>query len=272
MKPFWAVNAWLILVVLLWAIVLVRPLHAQSASPQTALATAEQLFARGEHALAAQAYQQLADQGYADSALFYNMGLAYWQSGDLGRALWSFKSAQAIDPRDAEIEAAVQEVRARIAASAQDQPSDVAPLDQVAELTRRLSTFNELAWLGLGLWFVLSALLLIFVLESRSQVLRRVAAIAAPVVAVLLFVVMLAVGSRMHVYHAMADGVVIAPNVDVTNGPGPQYSVQFALPGGAEVDILETRGNWVRILESGNRAGGWAPIEAVATVQPNGRG
>lgn len=272
MKSFVLLKAALILGMLSLAFVPVSPARAQGASPENTLATAEQLFLRGEYALSAQAYQQLSDQGYVDSALFYNMGLAYWHTGDLGRALWSFKSAQAVDPRDSDIENAVSQVRAEIAAANPIGATDVAPLDQVVALTGRLSTLNELALLGLGLWFAFVALVLVFVWNSRSRGLRRAAAVAAPLVGVLLFVVMLAVGSRMHVYHAMADAVVIAPNVDVTNGPGPQYSVQFALPGGAEVDVLETRGNWVRIMESGNRAGGWAPIEAVATVQPNGRG
>jgi hypothetical protein len=37
-------------------------------------AAAGQLYESGQYALAAQAYQQLVDQGYADSALFYNLG------------------------------------------------------------------------------------------------------------------------------------------------------------------------------------------------------
>ena len=262
----------LVIAALLLSLVYAGPAAAQSPSPHATLVTAEQLYARGEYALAAQGYQQLADQGYADSALFYNMGLAYWMAGDLGRALWSFKSAQAIDPRDAAVEGALQEVRSQIAAANAEAAGEPAPIEQVVAMASRVSTINELAMLGLGLWFLFAALLLVFILKSRSRAVRRMAAIAAPLVGVLLFVVMLAVGSRMYVYHSMKDAVVVASQVEVTNGPGPQYSVQFALPSGAEVEIVETRGNWVRIVEAGNRASGWAPVEAVATVQPSGRG
>lgn len=257
---------------LMLSLVYAHPVAAQEPSVQSALITAEQLYARGEYSLAAQAYQHLSERGYADSALFYNMGLAYWKAGDMGRALWSFKSAQALDPRDADIETALGQVRAQIAVAGQGEIAAPDALGQVVELTGRLSTFDELAWLGLGLWFVFAGLLLVFILGSRNRFLRRMAAIGAPLVGLLLFVVMLAVGNRMVVYHSVKDAVVIAQNVEVTNGPGPQYSVQFALPSGTEVDILETRGNWVRIMETGNRASGWAPVDAVATVQPSGRG
>ena len=43
---------------------------------QDTLATARQLYEGGQYAQAAQGYQQLADQGFADSALFYNLGNA----------------------------------------------------------------------------------------------------------------------------------------------------------------------------------------------------
>ena len=118
----------LVIAALLLSLVYAGPAAAQSSSPHATLVTAEQLYARGEYALAAQGYQQLADQGYADSALFYNMGLAYWMAGDLGRALWSFKSAQAIDPRDAAVEDALQEVRSQIAAANAEAPGDPAPI------------------------------------------------------------------------------------------------------------------------------------------------
>jgi hypothetical protein len=57
------------------ASLLARP----SPMAEEAMATANQLYEMGHFAQAAQAYQQLADQGIADTALLYNLGNAYFR-------------------------------------------------------------------------------------------------------------------------------------------------------------------------------------------------
>ncbi len=245
---------------------------AQSGAAEQSMALAEQLYRQGEYALAAQTYQQLVDQGYADSTLFYNMGQAYIQAGDLGHALWSLRSAQAMDPRDAEIEAALSAVREQLAAGGQAVAAADNPMAQATALSVSWFSLNDLAIVALTLWFIFAALMLIFILRVSSRNLKRVARFAAPVIGVLLIVAMLALGSRTQLYNDAAEAVVVAQQVDMSNGPGPQFGVQFALPAGAEVDIVETRGDWVRIVDSGNGATGWAPADAVATVQPSSKG
>lgn len=244
---------------------------AQNSPPDQAMRTAEQLYARGEFALAAQSYQQLVDQGYADPVIFYNMGQAYWQNGDLGRALWSLRSAQSLDPRDPEIAAALAAVRAQLV-GAQPAAADANPVTLATRWSAGLFSLDDLAWLALGLWSLFAALMLLFVLRAPFRKTRRVARVASPVVGVLLIVTVLALGSRLRLYNDVVEAVVVAPQVEISNGPGPEFGVQFALPGGAEVELVETRGDWVRIVEMGNGATGWAPREAVATVQPTGKG
>ncbi len=88
-----------------------------SAASATTLETAEQLYAQGDFALAAELYRQVVDQGYGDGDLYYNLGVAYHGAGDLGRALWSLRHAEALSPRDADIQTALASVRADLDAS-----------------------------------------------------------------------------------------------------------------------------------------------------------
>ena len=67
------------------------------------MAKANESYERGEYAEAAQQYEALVDQGYYDAALYLNLGNAYFESGDLGRAILSYLRAQELSPRDSDI-------------------------------------------------------------------------------------------------------------------------------------------------------------------------
>ena len=153
----------------LWA----RPGHAETdlnkpqAAAQTALLSAAQLYTQGDYALAAQAYSQLIDQGYANVELFYNRGLAYYQAGEPAAALESLRTAAALAPRDAQIRAALAQVEAA------SPPALTAPanglVDQVNTVAGRWLTRDEMALLALALWLVLTGLLLAATMRRKPR-------------------------------------------------------------------------------------------------------
>ena len=74
-------------------------LAGRSLLTQTAdMSVANSLAANGRYAEAAQAYQQLIDQGAADSAVYYNLGNAYMRLGNLGQAIVNYQRAAQLDP------------------------------------------------------------------------------------------------------------------------------------------------------------------------------
>ena len=86
-------------------------------SPETAgdaMSIANQLYEAGQYAQAAQAYQQLVNQGYGDGALFYNLGNAHFKQGDYGRAILNYRRAQQLAPRDPDIETNLALARAQV--------------------------------------------------------------------------------------------------------------------------------------------------------------
>jgi uncharacterized protein YgiM (DUF1202 family) len=54
--------------------------------------------------------------------------------------------------------------------------------------------------------------------------------------------------------------------VGVTSGPGAQYTAEFTLHGGTEVDLIEMRGSWVRLALPSSEMEGWVPASAVEAV------
>ena len=228
-----------------------------------AFSAANRLAAAGNYAEAIQVYEGLVTQEVQDSALFYNLGNAYYYQGDLGRAILNYERAAQLAPRDADIKANLAQARAR--AGDPFLASPAGPLGSLTGLTQRWLNINEAAVLTLALWFVAGALLLArrFAGPSRAKESLRYAAL----IAILLVAVLgLSLGARVYAEHTLPEGIVIAPTVALSSEPGNQYATGYSLNGGTAVNILETRGDWARLAAPDDSIEGWIPLDSVETV------
>jgi tetratricopeptide (TPR) repeat protein len=234
------------------------------------MATANQLYESGQFGRAAQGYEQLLDQGFSDSTLFYNLGNAYFKQGDYGRAIFNYRQAERLAPRDADIQANLALARAKIAdqaaTTAQDSPAE-GFFTRLGHWTQHRLTLNELAIATLVLWFGVAALVILFN-SLKKRTLFREGVQYSLMITVLLFAFgLVGLGSRLYVEQTQPEGVIVVAEVNVTSGPGSQYTTEFKLPGGAEVNVVEQRGNWVRLaLPDRAEAQGWVPANAVAAI------
>ncbi len=76
----------------------------------------------------------------------------------------------------------------------------------------------------------------------------------------------LAPGISLYVANYESEGVVVVAEVDVTTGPGAQYTTVFTTCGGTEVHVIEMRGNWVRVALPSGDVEGWVPASAAEAV------
>ncbi len=236
-------------------------------SETSATAAADQLYETGQYALAAQAYQQLADQGYTDSALFYNLGNAYYRQGNLGQAILNYRRAGKLAPRDADIQANLEVARGQIASPAARVPGNESLFSRLVNFSRNWLTFNELALLALGLWILLALLVMAFSNSRRGSEMRAGLQYAALTASLALLLTVLGLGSRLYVDYIRPEGVIVTNEVNVTSSPNEQGETAFGLPRGAEVEIVEQRGNWVRLILPGQSdAQGWVPALAVEKI------
>lgn len=224
---------------------------------------AAQLYNAGRFAQAAQIYQQLVDQGYADSALYFNLGNAYAQQGDLGRAILNYRRAQALDPRDADITANLQLARNR---AAQLAANTNAPGGNPAKIGRLWFTTNELAVLALLAWVVFVLLLIALTGSLKTGALQRGLRVALAGATLALVVSGAALANRLVLHNDQSAAVVVAGKVNAVTSPAAPADTAFSLVGGAEVELQETRGSWSRIALPAANLQGWVPANAVERV------
>jgi len=230
-----------------------------------AMHTAAGLYESGQFGQAAQLYEQLVDQGVVDSTLFYNLGNAYYKQGDPGQAIINYRRAQHLAPRDPDIKANLALARAQ-AVDRVEAPDDGGLLSQFGEAVQSRLTLDELAMAALGVWVLTVFLLILTGAADAGSRWRKGLQTSLVAVTVVLVVTVLGLGSFLYVESGESEGVILAPVVDVTSGPGAQYVTAFSLHNGAEVNLLDTRGSWVHVGLPGGELEGWVPASAVEGV------
>lgn len=244
---------------LIWGLLAARPLLAQAAD----MGVANSLYNNGRFAEAAQAYEQLINQGAADSAVYYNLGNAYLRLGNVGQAIVNYQRAARLDPRDPDIQANLAAARAQ----AIDQfPAETgSPLDNFAIAASRVASINEMALLALGLWFGFGLLWFIY-RQSRHGRKRDMLQFGVSLAGLLVVLAVSALGSRLVVENGRQPGVIVADTVSVSAEPSANMNTDFDLHNGAEVTISQRRGSWVQVSLPGGQVNGWVPVEAIEPI------
>lgn len=249
------------------AVAVVGVALAQSPAPTDLMAKANAQYERGEYPDAAQHYEALIDKGYADAALYYNLGNAYFKKDELGRAVLNYLRAEELSPRDADIRANLDLASGR--AVDRVESSGESLFASVSNVARRWVTAGELGAISLLLWFasalVIGALIVWRAIPRRTAV--RNGAIVTSAATILSLLLLLSI---LYANPNDDSGVVVASTVNVVSGPGEQYETEFTLHSGAQVRLVDTRQGWVRIALPGNDLQGWAPSNAVEAVRRSG--
>jgi tetratricopeptide (TPR) repeat protein len=250
-----------ILVCLIVVLLVTLPALAQSeVSPTEAMARANQHYEAGEFGEAISVYSAIVEAGVDNSDLYYNLANAYFKQGELGYAIVNYRRAQQLSPRDSDIITNLATARSQTIDKLEDE-SGLGNLVQVAE---EWLTLNEAAVLALVLWVLICYFAVLAILLPRQ---RRIFNWVIVVLGVFLVIGVFSIANRLYTAWQYPPAVVVAQEVEITSGPGDaeQYLVEFNLHVGAEVNIIESRSAWRRIMLPGNLQG-WLPAETVETV------
>jgi tetratricopeptide (TPR) repeat protein len=197
--------------------------------------------AYGLYQSAALRYERLiADGGIRNPKLFYNLGNAYYRSGDFGRAILNYRRAQALAPSDGNIRQNLEAARAA-RTDRFTEPTETRVLRTLLFWHFDLSFGTRLALLACfsAAFWTLAALRLL----RSGPAPRPALAICGGLAAALL----LSVGFEGWRVGDEAAAVVTASEAVARKGDGENYEPAFTEPlhAGAELRILERRADWV---------------------------
>lgn len=249
-------------------LILALSLGSAHAAPDAGMAhtlfqQANTAYLEGEFETAIGFYEDVAQQ-WTSFELEYNLGVAYYKSGQIGPAILHFERAKRIRPGDDDLQANLLLAKAAVVDRIEEMPEvALAPLWRELTAEYRLVTWTVLSLIG----WALACLLLAFRLFTKDVATRRTIIITAPTLAIL--ALLLGFLSRQtHSRSRAEDGAVImAPRIEIMSSPtiGGESSTLFVLHEGTVVEVLGIQDEWRQIrLANGNT--GWLQAPNLAPI------
>jgi tetratricopeptide (TPR) repeat protein len=218
-------------------------------------------YFKGDYDRAVAAYAELDRQGIQSADLFYNLGAAHYRKGELGRAIWAFERAVALDPAAEDARFNLAQARKLASRQAQDklEGAEREPLWIRAVTAMTTSTKT---WLFLVVY--LGCFALLFVRRRASEDARAPIAAAAG----LLGVAALVLGGLLLGRAALERipfAIVLPGEVAVKEGADANYRTSFQVHAGLKVRLHEREQDWVRIRLA-NGLEGWVQGASVGRL------
>lgn len=223
---------------------------------------ANQAYIDGDFALALQGYSAIENRGYYSARLYYNMGNAYFKSGNIGKAILYYNRALVVSPSmdDARynLEIAEAQTKDKIA---------VVPqffLKRWMQSLRSVMSCN--AWSVISLVFMgLSlALLLLFLLGTRLPI--RKLGFYGTIISALLFVATtaFAISSRNDILNRK-QAIVMSSAISVKSSPDSDATDLFVLHEGTKVTVSSEVEGWSEITIADGKKG-WTEMSHLERI------
>ena len=231
-------------------------------------AEAKQLF----HVSAGK-YQMLVDSGIRNSELYLNLGNAYLQSSELGRAIANYERARHLDPGNRQLLVNLAFANERVKGTTPATGDVTAPLTAIGLVVSRVRSLNQnlIQLMGrsslIGL-LVIASVLFWGVLIVRTAGYRfhlwRFAAVPLLALLVSLGSVTLAATDQ----DDSGNGVIVVDSLLLHAGDGDLFAevARLQTAQGQRVDVLATRGNWTQVRTAAGQIG-WVAEKAVERIR-----
>ena len=213
---------------------------------------ANDAYSMGQYETALNDYVEIEKNGYHSYRLYYNMGNAWYKTGNMGKAILYYEKALKLNPAG---EDALNNLQ--IAKLQTLDKIDVLPEFIVSTWIkdiRNLMSSNGWGYTAVGLFAVVCILLLLFKFAPTTGGRKLSFVLACVVFLFFIFAVLFAFSLRAKA-KSEDNAVVMVPVSNVKSAPNSTGNNLFILHEGSKVEILEEAGKWCRIEISDGRQG-----------------
>jgi len=216
---------------------------------------ANQEYAQGHFTEAISGYEALVRAGQWSANLFYDLGNAYFRTGDFGHAILNYERALALERHHPEATANLQIAR--------DEAHALELQQSWPERYFQFASVNQYSIAAaIAFWFAVFAMVMLVFRRRRS----------ATLVATLMFCLLVSAVAIYAAYtlergsNGSALAIVTGKNVQARLATADTANSVLALPSGSEVKILNTRGDWIYAALPNNLSG-WIPAKDAQQVR-----
>jgi tetratricopeptide (TPR) repeat protein len=220
-----------------------------------------EFFKQKQYDKAIESYGQLVNSGYEGTALFYNLGNAYFREGKMGYAILYYEKALKLSPGD-------EDIKHNLAIA------NLKTIDKLESLPEffifewwegLLALFTASGWtIVTYIFYILLILSVAFYFYSRKHSQQKVVLVSglSGFILLALSCTLLVIKLNKELY--IKSGVVVENTVNVKLSPDTESNDAFIIHEGLKVKLEDEVDNWIKIrLEDGKV--GWI-MESEAEV------
>ena len=218
-------------------------------------AKANQEYAQGHFKEAISGYESLVRAGQWSANLFYDLGNAYFKTGDFGHAILNYERALALERHHPEATANLQIAR--------DEARALELQQSWPERYLQFASVNQYCIAAaIAFWLAVFAIVMLIFARRRSGAL----------IAALILCLLVGAGAVYAMYilergsNGSALAIVTGKSVQARLATADTANSVLALPPGSEVKILSTRGDWIYAALP-NTLRGWIPARDAEQVR-----
>lgn len=235
-------------------------LQAQSSS---------QLFEQGNKAYnaeqyqtAVEAYEAILAQGEESFEVYYNLGNAYFRTGELGQAILYYERAALLKPNNSDVRENLDFCYARTEDKIEMMPQFF--------LVRWWNSINQCltprGWMWATLFILLlTAATLAYFLLSHNYFSRKRSLIATLIMTFLLLLTVINAANSVIRASSSREAIITAPLTVVKSSPSENSVDKFLLHEGTKVRLRDEMDGWTKIaIADGNN--GWMPTDDLTKI------
>lgn len=244
---------------------LLGPLSTVAAVPESLAAlahNADTAYKEGDYERAIELYGEILSTEYSSGQLYYNLGNAYFRTGDIGEAIMMFERARRLLPHNRDVRHNLALARERTVDRVEQPPRLF--IWSWIDTVRDLFPPRRLAHAGWAFALLTAALIAVLVNVNSGRARALFKSLA------LVFGVLLVLNAGLLALRASADaGEPAAIMMDelsaVRSAPDPTSKQVFALHEGTKVELVQQLEGWTEIRLADGRQG-WVPRDSFETI------
>ncbi len=217
--------------------------------------TANQQYQDEQFQEAIKSYKEILNRGYISDALYYNLGNAYFRTGQLGRSILCYEKGLKISPGDEDLNYNLSIVKARTV----DRIEEVPKLFIVEWWESLITSISITAWsIIVVLIFVMFLISLALYFTSKTGRMQRFGFLSGSInFAVLILAIILLVAS---VDREMSTdfGILTETEIAAKQQPGEKSDDVFVVHEGLKFQVEDEVNDWSKIRLSDGKIG-WLP-------------
>jgi len=241
---------------------LLGPPAAAAQAPVEKFQQANMAYQTGRLSEARDLYESILADGYVSPELYYNLGNAYYRSGQLARAILFFERARRLTPHDEDLQHNL--LLANMMITDRIEPAPRLFFWEYWDGVKGAFSITQITWLTYLAYVSVLACLTLMVL-GRRYALRRAGLVSAAVVGVVWLFLIVVFVAKVRELNATDEAIVMAQIATVKNSPDEKSTDAFVLHSGVKVWITDKVSEWAKIRLADGKVG-WIERSTIEVI------